>query len=324
MACSLTVILLIAPGFSLDPILVNHTTGQVVLANDSNRADKNDKDEGKDDKDKKDKKEKKDKPDRGDGDKDVNGDGTNPVVAAAEDYTVETECEFDDDDNITKCEFSGIAPDDASDIGRLTVPADALCAEVLDGDFVFIAPDSGMSATGYASEEDDDKLKLELHGEVTTAGTTTYWVSTIGSVIPAEGPALRCDPLEFSLTSATVTPTPPVTTGTLVVATYTCENVPEDTSTFDWFGMCVPGSGPLGFTLSSTDVNAAAQHAAGTDASTGEATFNRITPGTYQLTSADASWCHAKSDRVNAQGEVVIRAGEQATVWTFYCGAGKQ
>ena len=46
--------------------------------------------------------------------------------------------------------------------------------------------------------------------------------------------------------------------------------------------------------------------------------FTRLQPGTYDLQEVDATWCHAESDSVDAQGQVVA-AGERASVWIFNC-----
>ena len=47
--------------------------------------------------------------------------------------------------------------------------------------------------------------------------------------------------------------------------------------------------------------------------------FTRLQPGTYDLQEVDGTWCHAESDSVNAQGQVVVAAGERASVWIFNC-----
>jgi hypothetical protein len=47
--------------------------------------------------------------------------------------------------------------------------------------------------------------------------------------------------------------------------------------------------------------------------------FTRLQPGTYDLQEVDATWCHAESDSVDAQGQVVVAAGERASVWIFNC-----
>ena len=60
------------------------------------------------------------------------GNGHQAVVGASGGYAVEAECEFDADEDRTDCEFPGVAPDEASDIDRVTVPAEVVWAEVLD------------------------------------------------------------------------------------------------------------------------------------------------------------------------------------------------
>ncbi len=51
----------------------------------------------------------------------------------------------------------------------------------------------------------------------------------------------------------------------------------------------------------------------------GEATFADLPPGRYDLDDVDGAWCHAESDAVNAEGDVVVEAGVATTVWLFYC-----
>ncbi len=36
----------------------------------------------------------------------------------------------------------------------------------------------------------------------------------------------------------------------------------------------------------------------------------------------DGDWCHAESDNVDEQGNVVVLAAEVSTVWVFHCGGG--
>jgi hypothetical protein len=54
----------------------------------------------------------------------------------------------------------------------------------------------------------------------------------------------------------------------------------------------------------------------------GEVVFSGLEPGTYDLTLLDGSWCHAKSDRVTAESDVVVEAGQESTVWVFLCDQG--
>ncbi len=51
----------------------------------------------------------------------------------------------------------------------------------------------------------------------------------------------------------------------------------------------------------------------------GQARFSLLEPGLYVLTQLERDWCHAKSDGVDEQGNVVVTAGERTTVWVFAC-----
>jgi hypothetical protein len=52
--------------------------------------------------------------------------------------------------------------------------------------------------------------------------------------------------------------------------------------------------------------------------------FGRLRPGTYQLKEVGADWCHAKSDSVDSQGNLIVRAGQRTNVWIFNCVPTKQ
>ena len=52
--------------------------------------------------------------------------------------------------------------------------------------------------------------------------------------------------------------------------------------------------------------------------------FGRLKPGTYSLKEVGGDWCHAKSDNVDAQGNLIVRAGQRTNVWIFNCVPTKQ
>ena len=62
-------------------------------------------------------------------------------------------------------------------------------------------------------------------------------------------------------------------------------------------------------------------HEAETDEA-GAAMFGAVSPGTWALDDETANWCHAESDNVTATGDVVVEAGQETTVWLFYCEGG--
>ena len=314
--------LLIAAGVSLVPIALGTGPSSLALqgqGEDHDRGHGNDED-GDDS----------DNPGQG-------NDRDQPGVVVTGTYTVEVDCDFDDDDNVTECDISADDARDAPDIGRVIIPEEAVCAEVLAGKFVYLGPDAGANVTGYASEEGDDDLALEMRGRVTTSGTITYWISTIDGVFPAEGPGFQCDQASTDTTAPTApstateespaaqpspTPTEPPstpapTTGSLAVVTYTCTDVPEDRTGYEWFGMCQRGAGAMTFSL--TPPGGTEKDALTMESENGAVTFEQLEPGEYQLDAVDASWCHATSDNVTAESGLVVDAGKTTTVWLFMC-----
>jgi len=67
-----------------------------------------------------------------------------------------------------------------------------------------------------------------------------------------------------------------------------------------------------------TDAAIAPVTVAATD-SDGILRLTRLQPGIYDLKEVDAAWCHAESDSVNADGHVVVEAGQRSSVWIFNC-----
>src|SRR5665811_668868 len=115
-----------------------------------------------------------------DEDDDDNGDGgTNINVANAGEYMVEVACELDAEANQTECAFSGVAPEGGKDISHIDLPEEAVCTDVIDGNHEYIDPDPNTGVTGYKSKGGEGSFTLVLDGEVTVAGSTTYWLSLI-------------------------------------------------------------------------------------------------------------------------------------------------
>ena len=259
----------------------------------------NGKDKGNDDKEKKDKKEKDDKK------------GKEQVEATAG-YTVTAACTPASDDT-TACTFSATAPEGGKKIQLLELAASEVCAEVLGGEYTYVDPDPHANITGYQSK--GETFTLILDGVVTTGGATTYWIKAANYVFPASGPGLVCGEPEAA---ATPPSTPAIETGTVVVQIATCGDVGTDTSGFDWFGACDAGEAGHAFTLTPLDTGSDEVAAAATS-KTGIATFGDLAPGTWDLADPARHWCHAESNNVNAEGNVVVTAGGETTVWLFYC-----
>lgn len=287
------------------------------LAGEEDRDDDRGSDRGNGpDKDKRDKK-------GDDRDNDDDRDDRGEAVRPAARYRVEAACTVAGDATRTECAFTGIAPIGGEMVSGLVIPEGAVCAGVLDGDFEAVDPGSGTNLTGYQATGDDGPYTLILDGAVTTGGTSTYWLTAAGEVFPAAGPGLACDESAGGATTKSTSTGPEATpeaatAGAVTVSAYTCTGVPADTSAYDWYGACGPG-GEHRYVLAPVEGDdATGLHAAETS-KTGEATFGELPPGQYGLEDVNANWCHAESDSVNADGNVVVDAGADTTVWLFYC-----
>jgi uncharacterized surface anchored protein len=107
-------------------------------------------------------------------------------------------------------------------------------------------------------------------------------------------------------------------TGAITVYKYACPVTVPPTG-FDWYGRCDPQGQGVQFSLSVWDGARSLPVVTGATDGDGILRFTRLQPGTYDLEEVDATWCHAESDSVNAKGQVVVAAGERASVWIFNC-----
>jgi uncharacterized surface anchored protein len=107
-------------------------------------------------------------------------------------------------------------------------------------------------------------------------------------------------------------------TGAITVYKYACP-VTVPPRGFDWYDRCDPQGAGVQFSLSVWDGSRFLPVVSAATDGDGILRFTRLQPGTYDLKEVDATWCHAESDSVNAQGQVVVAAGERASVWIFNC-----
>jgi len=110
------------------------------------------------------------------------------------------------------------------------------------------------------------------------------------------------------------------TTGTIVVQKYGCA-LPQvkRPANFDWFANCSTQTSGVRFTISQLVNGSYVPRLAGVTDINGLLKFTDLAPGTYKLQEVGADWCHAESDAVNAQGDVVVIAGKRSSVWIFNC-----
>jgi hypothetical protein len=110
------------------------------------------------------------------------------------------------------------------------------------------------------------------------------------------------------------------TTGTIVVEKYGCAlPAVKRPANFDWFANCSPQTTGVRFTISKLVDGQYVPTLAGVTDVNGQLKFGNLGPGTYKLQEVGADWCHAESDAVNAQGDVVVQVGKRSTVWIFNC-----
>ena len=108
------------------------------------------------------------------------------------------------------------------------------------------------------------------------------------------------------------------TTGVIIVHKYVCTSAAYPTN-FDWYGNCAIKTDGAKFSIATLIEGKFVQKATGTTDANGLLNFPGLRPGVYQLKEIGANWCHAESNSVNSQGNVVVKAGERSEVWIFDC-----
>jgi len=156
-------------------------------------------------------------------------------------------------------------------------------------------------------------LRLELEGNVVPGKVTTYWVDTEAGRRPASGPALVQVAEEAD------------NAGAIIAEAKMC-SIPQPQQEFDWFGQCTDPVTGMSFSLypeSGADTPLATSE---TNAQ-GRARFGNLPAGTYQLKpegalgSESMIWCYAESDRVDANGNIIVEPDAESHVWSFTCNA---
>jgi hypothetical protein len=319
---SLITVALLLGGFALplfDPSPVHAVT------RDSGKDDNNGKDKDKQDGNGKkgqgeEKRAGKEEKNKGTKDADINEAQGSAITDSG--YRVTVDCIHDDTAGTSTCTFTGVVPDGGKKINHLDIPHDAVCADVIGGEYRLVESDPHTGVTGYRSKGSNDSITLVLDGRVAPGGTITAWIKAASAIMPVSGPGLDCSMGSRLLpqTPAAPTPaaTPPPTTGELVVLIYHCSDVPEDRTEYDWFGLCDPEAGVHGLELVPIREFAVEPHLVDSDAS-GDVTFERLQPGHYSLKLADGIWCKAFSDNVDPEGNVIIETGQRTTVYGFTC-----
>lgn len=173
---------------------------------------------------------------------------------------------------------------------------------------------SGLKAGDYTLYEDNASVSASVY---LFCGYDVYnwadWYSTSGSIfLPLkEGAKITC--IVFNVPDDLSD-----STGAIVVHKYICNGTTFPAG-YDYFANCAVETGGVKFGISVKQGNSFVPKTTAITNQNGIISFGRLKPGTYQLKEIGADWCHAKSDNVDAQGNLIVRAGERTNVWIFNC-----
>lgn len=255
------------------------------------------------------------------------------VVSVAP-HRVEVICEANPETSGTSCQFTAGSPEDGDEeAGKLFIEEETLCSSVVGGNMERIDQseddddDEGFVRAGFLSDGEAAQITLEFSGMVAAGGSATYWIIRDEAVRPARGPGLICGgEITTTPTAATLRLTPVAAgtaapkanaEGSVLVTVFSCP-VEAAAPSVDWFGVCTQGGVDRRFVLDpDREGDGNASIATG---DSGEVWFTSLRPGTYKLDTVNGAWCHAESDGVDANGHLVVGAGEEVSVWIFICG----
>ena len=205
--------------------------------------------------------------------------------------------------SVTVGDVSGNDTDIAIDASGGTASADAS-----GGDNNVAIAGGGQVGTDAAVQTVElSTLQLELEGNVVPGKLTTYWVDTDAGRRPASGPALVQVAEE------------PDNAGAIIAEAKMC-SIPQPQQGFDWFGQCTAPVTGMSFSLSSPNGGDGTLPGTAETNAQGRARFGELAPGAYLLQPEGTLWCYAESDRVDADGNVLVEAGLESHVWSFVCG----
>ncbi len=103
--------------------------------------------------------------------------------------------------------------------------------------------------------------------------------------------------------------------GTIEVVKYVCP-----AATFSDSDDCEIYEGGASFHLSVWTGNGWAEATEGTTNGNGVLNWYGLDPGTYEIDEIGGTWCYATADRTDEDGNLIVVAGEETTVWVYNCG----
>ncbi|MCC6791937.1 MAG: hypothetical protein IT336_09635 [Thermomicrobiales bacterium] len=124
-------------------------------------------------------------------------------------------------------------------------------------------------------------------------------------------------PVPAPVTPAATSTPDNAATGSLRIVVLACPGRPADTA--DWETVCTDPVAQTGFELEARDGDFAGWHRDVAAGDTGDVTIQSLPVGRYELEQLHDDWCRAESDRVDANGDLVIEPAQRTTVWIFNC-----
>lgn len=254
----------------------------------------------------------------------------NQKVAPIASNAVAVSCNTDEQAANSTCTFTATGPNGPSKIKVLYVPEAVVCNAVIETTGSGAAVDDDPA---FASRKNKPDLSIMLTGTVTTGGSATYWVEAGKRLVPVKGQGLVCSDAAKAAAPVSPTPdtsadqstavptvaataTPAAAVGAIEIRARACATAMTDPDV-DWFRLCPDGAAGLQFHLAPVEGTGTGVTAI-TDQD-GTVTFGNLQPGTYKLNLVDLDWCHAESDSVDADGNLVVAADGTVTVWIFTC-----
>jgi hypothetical protein len=167
-------------------------------------------------------------------------------------------------------------------------------------------------------EKDKDKDKDQHHDNGLHRGQTSEPPEPVRiAFVPQPAPAQPTTNAALVATATSVPATPPAT-GLIVVHVMRC---PAGTpaAQMDWEHSCRVADSSIDLQIQATDGPFAGWFQESHLGNDGIARFWALPAGRYRLDLLGIDWCHAESDNVDRNGDLVVVAGDPVNVWTYLC-----
>jgi hypothetical protein len=214
------------------------------------------------------------------------------------------------DDVVAGIGFELDGPGSVNDLGNTGDNGIIRFTELPAGDYLIseIAP-AGYNVAVYAVFCTRDGIAFPTDYDDATGLRITFDLPAGGEII--------CDWYNIPRGPAP-TPTPDPADaegGSITVLKYGCENDAEDIRNFR--DECVAAGEGIAFELTSDSTG---RSQTGETRSDGRLVFTGLDDGAYDLDEVDSAWCKAESDRVDANGNLLVQNEGNTNVYIYNCG----